>query len=404
VSRRPRTAGVRADSGAGLLALVVLVAAWAIGSTAVAVLGIGLAAVAIAARTWALAASRLLAVERLPASVPPVEGGQLRLGIAVRGPAWLCSRLELRETVGPLGEISVAVERGGRAELVVDDIPRGRYRLGPGRLLARDPLGVATVERDVPAGVTVLVRPRVPEVAALFTESGARGEGGRRAHMRRPSGLEPHGVREYVEGEPLRAVHWPSSARLGELMVRELEDAPRDSVAIVLDVDARGVAGDAGRSSLDDAVRAAAGVTRAHAGRSRRALLVVAAPQPGIHRVQSLGRDWDAALDALAAVEPAEGTPLRELVTARGGLGVVPELVVVTARPEIVEDALVARRAVGRFCALVAVDAPTYAGREPTAASRTLLRLASAGVTIAVVRHGDRLEEALGPLRERAVG
>ena len=404
MSRRPRTAGVRADSGAGLLALVVLVAAWAIGSTAVAVLGIGLAAVAVAARAWALAASRLLAVERLPASVPPVEGGQLRLGIAVRGPARLCSRLELRETVGPLGEVSVAVERGGRAELVVDDIPRGRYRLGPGRLLARDPLGVATVERDVPAGVTVLVRPRVPEVAALFTESGARGEGGRRAYMRRPSGLEPHGVREYVEGEPLRAVHWPSSARLGELMVRELEDAPRDSVAIVLDVDARGVAGDAGRSSLDDAVRAAAGVTRAHAGRSRRALLVVAAPQPGIHRVQSLGRDWDAALDALAAVEPAEGAPLRELVTARGGLGVVPELVVVTARPEIVEDALVARRAVGRFCALVAVDAPTYAGREPTAASRTLLRLASAGVAIAIVRQGDRLEEALGALRERAVG
>ena len=404
MSRRPRTAGVRADSGAGLLALVVLVAAWAIGSTAVAVLGIGLAAVAIAARAWALAASRLLAVERLPASVPPVEGGQLRLGIAVRGPAWLCSRLELREIVGPLGEVGVAVERGGRAELVVDDIPRGRYRLGPGRLLARDPLGVATVERHVPAGVSVLVRPRVPEIAALFTESGARGEGGRRAHMRRPSGLEPHGVREYVEGEPLRAVHWPSSARLGELMVRELEDAPRDSVAIVLDVDARSVAGPVGRSSLDDAVRAAAGVTRAHAGRSRRALLVVAAPQPGIHRVQSLGRDWDAALDALAAVEPAEGTPLRELVTARGALGVVPELVVVTARPEIVEDALVARRAVGRFCALVAVDAPTYAGREPTASSRTLLRLASVGVTIAVVRHGDRLEEALGALRERAVG
>jgi uncharacterized protein (DUF58 family) len=243
----------------------------------------------------------------------------------------------------------------------------------------------------------------VPEIGALFTEAGARGDGGRRAHLRRPSGLEPHGVREYVEGEPLRAVHWPSSARRGQLMVRELEDAPRDSVAIVLDVDAAAVVGSAGKSSLDDAVRAAAGLVRAHAGRSRRALLVVATPQPGIHRVQSLGRDWDAALDALAAVEPAEATPLRELVTARGALGAVPELVVVTARPEIVEDALVARRAVGRFCALVAVDAQTYAGREPTTASRALLRLASAGVSIAVVRHGDRLEDALGALRERAV-
>ena len=404
MTRRPRTAGVRADSGAGLLALAVLAAAWVVGSTALAVLGIGLAIAAIAARVWALVASRLLVVERLPASVPPVEGGQLRLGVSVRGPTRLCSQLELRETVGPLGEVAVAIERGGRAELVVDDVPRGRYRLGPGRLLARDPLGVATVERDVPSGATVLVRPRVPEIGALFTESGARGEGGRRAHMRRPSGLEPHGVREYIEGEPLRAVHWPTSARRGELMVRELEDAPRDSVAIVLDVDASSVAGPVGRSSLDDAVRAVAGLVRAHAGRSRRALLVVASPKPGIHRVQSLGRDWDAALDTLAAVEPAEGAPLRELVTARGALGTVPELVVVTPRPEIAENALVARRAVGRFCGLVFVDAPTYAGREPSAASRTLLRLASAGVSIAVVRHGDRLEDALGALRERAVG
>ena len=39
-----------------------------------------------------------------------------------------------------------------------------------------------------------------------------------------------------------------------------------------------------------------------------------------------------------------------------------------------------------------------------TAPSRTLLRLASAGVAIAVVRRGDRLEEALSGLRERAVG
>ena len=119
--------------------------------------------------------------------------------------------------------------------------------------------------------------------------------------VRRPSGLEPHGVREYVEGEPLRAVHWPTSARRGELMVRDLEDAPRDSVAVVLDVEASSVAGPRGDSSLDDAVRAAAGIVRAHAARSRRALLVVGSPQPGVHRVESLGRDWDDALDALAA-------------------------------------------------------------------------------------------------------
>ena len=404
MSRRPRTAGVRAESGAGALALAVLAAAWMVGSTALAVLGVGLLLAVLLARGWAFLAARMLVPERQPATVPPVEGGQLRLAVAVRGATWLASRLELRDRVGPLGELEATVEAGGSARLAIDGVPRGRYRLGPGRLVARDPLGIAAVEVELPAGPTVLVRPRVPEIGALFTETGARGEGGRRAHMRRPSGLEPHGVREYVEGEPLRAVHWPTSARRGQLMVRELEDAPRDSVAIVLDVDATTVTGVPGRSSLDDAVRAAAGLVRAHAGRSRRALLVVASPTPGIHRVQSLGRDWDAALDALAAVEPAEGAPLRELTSPRGALGTVPELVVVTARPEVVEDALVARRAVGRFCGLVVVDAPTYAGREPSTSSRTLLRLAGAGVAVTMVRHGDRLEDALGSLRERAVG
>jgi uncharacterized protein (DUF58 family) len=404
VSRRPRTTGVRAESGAGVLALAVLAAAWMIGSTALAVLGIGLLLAVLLARGWSLLASRMLVPERQPATVPPVEGGQLRLTVAVRGATWLASRLELRDRVGPLGELETTVGAGGCARFAVDDVPRGRYQLGPGRLVARDPLGIAAVEIELPAGPTVLVRPRVPEVGALFTDTGARGEGGRRAHMRRPSGLEPHGVREYVEGEPLRAVHWPTSARRGQLMVRELEDAPRDSVAIVLDVDAATVTGTPGRSSLDDAVRATAGLVRAHAGRSRRGLLVIASPTPGIHRVQSLGRDWDAALDALAAVEPAEGAPLRELTTARGALGMVPELVVVTARPEVVEDALVARLAVGRSCGLVVVDAPSYAGRDPSTSSRTLLRLAGAGAALVIVRNGDRLEDALGALRERAVG
>lgn len=405
MTRRPRTtAGVRARSGVGALALAVLASAWTVGSTALVVLGIGLAVAALATRGWAMIATRVLRVERLPATVPHVEGGRLRLPVAVRGATWLASRLELRDRVGPLGELRATIGRGGRAELVVDPVPRGRYLIGPGTLVARDPLGLATVELPVPPGASVLVRPRVPELGALFTESGSRGDGGRRAHVRRPSGLEPHGVREYVEGEPLRAVHWPTSARRGQLMVRELEDAPRDSVAVVLDVEARSIAGPAGDSSLDEAVRAAAGLVRAHAGRSRRAVLVVATPQPGIHRVQSVGADWEVALEALAAVEAAEGSPLRELVAARGVLATVPELVVVTSRPEVVEDALVGRRAIGRFCAIVAVDAQTYAGREPSASSRTLLRLAGSGVAVAVVRHGDKLEEVLAAIRVRAVG
>ena len=160
----------------------------------------------------------------------------------------------------------------------------------------------------------------------------------------------------------------------------------------------------AAHSSLDDAVRAAAGLVRAHALRSRRVLLVIGAPEPVLQRVRSLGQDWELALDALAAAEPSRGTALRELVSPRSARGAVPELVVVTGRPEVVADALVARAAVGRRVP----SSPSTRRRMPGASLRepspALLRLAGAGVALAVVRHGRPLSDALGALRARAVG
>jgi uncharacterized protein (DUF58 family) len=387
-----------------LLAVAVLAAAWAVGATALAILGVGLALAAVLAKTWTWAVTRSLAVERLPPSAPSVEGEPLTLEVLVRGRSWLASRIELRDRIGPLGEQRIALGRNDGAAVVVERAPRGRYALGPGTLLVDDPLGLSRLELPVPAVGAVLVRPRVPQLGLLFSDAGSRGDGGRRQPVRRPSGLEPHGVREYVEGEPLRAVHWATSARRGQLMVRELEDAPRDSVAVLLDVERSSIAGPPGDSSLDDAVRAAAGLVRAHAARSRGAMLVIGTPAPDVHRVRTLGAEWERALDALAGVEGAEGTPLASLVAPRGQLATVAELVVVTARPEQVVDALVARAAGGRIPALVAVDAPTYAGRAASGSTTALLRLAGAGAPVAVLRHGVPLEDSLAGLEERAVG
>ena len=138
---------------------------------------------------------------------------------------------------------------------------------------------------------------------------------------------------------------------------------------------------------------------------SRGAVLVIGTPAPEIHRVRTLGAEWERALDALAGVEGADGTPLASLVAPRGVLATVAELVVVTARPEHVADALVARAAGGRIPALVAVDAPTYAGRPrdrlddrasaPRGRGRS--RSPSSGTEC-------RSRTALAGLEERAVG
>ena len=365
---------------------------------------LGLVLAFAASDLWALAVRRKLTVERLPLAATPIEGEPLTLEARVRGRRLLAARAEWREQVGPLGERVARVPRRGRLHLVLDEVPRGRYALGPGSLVVDDPLGLARVAVAVPSAASIVVRPRVPELPTLFTDTGSWSDGGRRAGVRRQSGLEPHGVRDYVEGEPLRAVHWPTSARRGALMVRELEDAPRDSVAIVLDTHAASQAGRRGDSSLDESVRVAAGLLRAYAARARRSLLVVAATPPVTLRVHALGRDWDEALDALASVEPADEAPLAQQLSPRATPGTVPDVVVVTSRPAVVADALVARAAGGRSSALVHVDASTYGGPISGSPAPTLARLAVAGVALAVVRRGDSLPEALGALRRRAAG
>src|SRR6266496_4536858 len=85
-----------------------------------------------------------------------------------------------------------------------------------------------------------------------------------------PICFDLHSVREYQQGESLRMVHWRSTAKRGQLMVRELEDSPRDEVAVVLDADPVAVVGE----SFELQVRAAGSLLLAHARRGRRSVLV----------------------------------------------------------------------------------------------------------------------------------
>ena len=107
-----------------------------------------------------------------------------------------------------------------------------------------DAFGLQRAEIPLDAPWTLLVYPRLVELDRLFSEGGTYAQDGRRLLLRRPSGFDLHSVRDYEEGESLRKVHWRSTAKRGELMVKELEDAPRDEVAVLLDGEASAVVGE----------------------------------------------------------------------------------------------------------------------------------------------------------------
>jgi uncharacterized protein (DUF58 family) len=308
------------------------------------------------------------------------------------------------ERVGRLAEQEVELRPRGRGRHTgsyrLRDVPRGRHRFSPVSLSIRDPFGLAEAALGLEEQQALVVYPRLTEVERLFFDGGAGPEHGRRLLLRRPVGFELHSVRDHQQGESLRRVHWPSTARRGSLMVKELEDSPRDEVAVLLDGDAAGVAGSPPDSSFDAAVRVAGSILLAQMRHGRRCVLAFNTAGRETQTVWSDGPEWQRALELLAAAEPDARAPAAALLDS----GVSPaarslELVVVTSR---IEPSLVARlleRALTRRAvALVHVEAASFAGR-PGRPEPALLRLQAAGVPIAVVRRGDDLAVALSGIR-----
>ena len=101
---------------------------------------------------------------------------------------------------------------------------RGRYKWSSLRIRGMDALGLINRERTYktePIELTVYPAP-IPVSVDINTLAGW-GSSDLDSGRARGSGLEPRSIREYVQGDPLRYVHWPTSARSGRLMVKEFE-------------------------------------------------------------------------------------------------------------------------------------------------------------------------------------
>jgi uncharacterized protein (DUF58 family) len=376
--------------GRAALALGVLtyVAGWAFGSRPLYVVAVGLILTVLLAWLAVRLTARPVGLRRsLPAT--PLEGDDVPVRIELELESALApAGITLVERYDRLGARRTELRRDGRhlwARYVLEAVPRGRYRIDAAVVVVEDPFGLERREPRLADPASLVVYPRLVELDRLFTEAGAHARDGRRVLLQRPSGFDLHSVRDYVEGDSLRKVHWRSTARRGHLMVKELEDSPRDDVAVVLDA-WRG----SPRPLFDVAVRAAGSILQAYARRSRRAALVLGGASTEIQRVQAEG-DWRRALELLAGAE-ADGTepPWQLLAGERNPATLALDLVFVTPRLDGgVVDRLVQRATARRNTALVYVDG--VRDREPA-----LLRLQSAGVAVAVVREGDDLAAVLG--------
>ncbi|MCI4061497.1 DUF58 domain-containing protein [Micromonospora sp. R77] len=191
--------------------------------------------------------------------------------------------------------------RPGRDTTVRYDVPthrRGVVPIGPLRVTRRDPLGLVALARPYGETVPVWVHPRIHPLGAVPPGAGRSLDG--------RTDAVPHGsitfdsLREYVVGDELRRVHWRTSARVGELMVRENVDTSLPRLVVVLDnraaahpVRSAGVA-----ESFEAGCEAAASVVAAAVREDLPVTLLLVAPDPA---------GGDPPLDRLAAAGLTDG-------------------------------------------------------------------------------------------------
>ncbi len=174
------------------------------------------------------------------------------------------------------------------------------------------PFGVALARRVVRCE---LARPVYvgPHPVAASAHVGSVTDTGPRSVTRGASrrGDEVRSVRPYHPGDPSHLVHWPSTARAGELMIRELEPPTEQGIALVLDLSGRDGQGGAPGDDLDEAaelaVSQAAG--RALAVMAAGGLVVLCTCGPDGPLTREVGSRLDLARRLAAALPGAPGTP-----------------------------------------------------------------------------------------------
>lgn len=252
----------------GFLGLGVLVAAMLIGQRDLLWLGLLLVALPLVALLF-IGRSRLrlsCSREMVPSQVPIGDSvrGHLTVAKAGRVPNGI---LLFTDHVPPaLGSgprfmvNDTRPEWSHEVEYTLVTRSRGRFRTGPLLVRSTDPFGLVTYDRQFSATSEVMVTPRIHPLGALSASGGGGNTGDSRPQRVGTIGSDDVLVREYRHGDDVRRVHWRSTARRGELMVRREEQAFDPSATILLDSRAMAHAGEAPDSSFEWAVSAAASV------------------------------------------------------------------------------------------------------------------------------------------------
>ncbi len=275
---------------------------------------------------------------------------------------------------------------------------RGLYRFGKLRVTSRDPLGLFNRTLEIGEEQVALIFPATVDLPGFFVPAGhGWTEGLVRGRTFTPSPIAA-AVREYVPGDSVAQVHWPATAHMGKLMVKELErepSGPADAVWVLVDLDDRVQGGEGTESSVEYSVTIAGSVAKRFLDAGRTVGLVVNGEEQTIVRPGTGLEQVARVLQTLALAEPGRlstvlGAANMTAAELTRGASVV---IVSSASPSDVASAGRVLEASGAGVVPIIVEASSFEGAPP--ARGESYRLPGTTFDAYVVHAGDEIEQRL---------
>ena len=368
-----------------------------------------LSAIGATRARYRLSCNRQLVPRRVPAGHPA------EVRIQLSNISRLRTGLLLAEDATPLVAgnrqrfVLESIEAAGHRELSyqVRLDQRGKYTIGPLQIRVADVFGLVSIGRSFATKSTLVVTPTITPLPRVAIPGSRLGDGESGMRTVAAAGEDDIAPRAYRDGDELRRVHWRSTARYGELMVRREEQQWHNRALLLIDARRRAYTGSGPGSPFEFAVGAAASIGVHLAAQGIETRLVTDSGE-----VTPAGPAAESLLERLSVIQPTRNIDLgRGLATLRASSR--GQVIAVTGMlsPSQARQLAASHRGTAPAMAVM-VDGLQWDARRPArgsgpAGERSEARaardiLVAAGWRVAVVTAGTPLSDAWRELHSPA--
>ncbi len=276
---------------------------------------------------------------------------------------------------------------------------RGRYQLSSGSVTAGDPLGMFARKRVFGRPHSLLVYPQTVELPYFeVASSGVLGDV-TSGWLTGQSGTNASGVREFVSGDSLTHIHWPSTARNGRLMVKMFDggraSSTSEAVYVLLDMEHGVHQGSGEESSEEYAVKAAASLVNKYIEEGLQVGLIISGDPIVTFSPDRDDEHYYQLLEALALAHSNGTVPIDRVIndnlkTISGDATVI---IVTPATTPVLVDSVRQLRSREILVSVVSVDPATFGGSDSS--SNITRHLRWLGTQVYVAQKGEDTETSL---------